>query len=233
MNQNKLLFGRAIFTLIIIVSFGLIIMNEKGYLLFSKKAEKKINDYLDENYTSLSNITKSSVSYDNNQFKMKISSKDNNNHYFYIIYSNKKITDTYQEDYVEGKKLLEYTKKLLEEKINDGSSVSITATLDNYSEIVQERIIKNDNLLSLKFYIITKELKVDNLDYDTIYNRINDYISKCNSNNITPKSYSFTIIDQKDITKSIKISNITEDNLSVEAIKEALDKKEEKKIIIE
>ena len=71
------------------------------------------------------------------------------------------------------------------------------------------------------------------MNEETIYNKIYEYISKCNSNNITPKSYNFTIIDQRDITKSIKIKNITEENLSAESIKEALNKKEEKKIIVE
>ena len=173
MNQKKLLFGRAIFTLIIIVAFGLIIMNEKGNLLFSKKAENKINDYLKDNYNSLNNIKKSDVLYENNMFKMKILSKENEHHYFYIIYQNKTIKDTYKEDYIEGKNLLNYLKEKLEKEINDNCIITPTATLDNYSESVQERLIKEEDLLSLKFYTITKEIKVEEFNEEIITNKIN------------------------------------------------------------
>ena len=47
---------------------------------------------------------------------MKVTNKLNKNHYFYITYSNKKITDTYKEDYLEGRTLLTKTSNNLEKK---------------------------------------------------------------------------------------------------------------------
>ena len=45
---------------------------------------------------------------------MKVKNIKNKNHYFYIKYSNKKITDTYKEDYIQGKSLLNEIQKNLE-----------------------------------------------------------------------------------------------------------------------
>ena len=234
MNQNKLLLSRAIFTLIIIVAFGLIIMNEKGNLLFSKKAENRINDYLKDNYSSLNNISKSDVTYDNKEFKMKITSKENNNHYFYITYKNKEIKDTYKEDYVEGKNILNYLTKKIEKEINENCTITPTTTLDNYSETVQERIIKEEDLLSLKFYVLTKEIKVEEFEEELITNKINEFISKLTSKNITPKYYTIIITDKNDITKSIKINQIT-DSIDINTVKDILNNKQlvEKRITYE
>ena len=77
-NKNSLLIGRGIFVIIIIVSFGLIIMNEKGGDLFKVKVEKKFETYLNDNYEDLLNtIKKDKVNYKNNTFTQKIVSKKN------------------------------------------------------------------------------------------------------------------------------------------------------------
>ena len=41
-SKNSLIIGRGIFLIIIVVSLGLIIMNEKGGALFQQKASQKI-----------------------------------------------------------------------------------------------------------------------------------------------------------------------------------------------
>lgn len=209
-KQKKLSFERGIFVFIVFVLLGVIVVTEKFGNIMIPKIEKKINTYIEDNYKNL-NLKTNNVTFKNTTYTMKVESKENKNHYFYINYYNRKITDTYKKDYVEGKNLLNYIKKELKKEINDKTNancdIEITSTLDKYTEIVREKIIKEDNLLELKFYIIKKELIIDKWDAETITNKINSFIDKFN--NITPKSYTITITNKNDLTESIEIKNIT------------------------
>ena len=64
--------------MIVIVSLGLLIINEKQGDLLKTKVSKKIDEYLETNYENiLSNINKEEVKYKNNEFTAKIMSKEN------------------------------------------------------------------------------------------------------------------------------------------------------------
>ena len=232
MTKNKLLLGRYLFTLFIIISFGLIIMNEKGNLIFKKPIEKKIEEYLKSNYSSLNNINKSDVIIENNQFKEKISSKDNKNHFFYITYYKKEINDTYETDYIEGKNLLNHIKEVLEKEIKEQTNKIVTiepiTTLNNYSDTVQEQLIKEKDLLELKFYTLKGTINC-NWTKKEITKEINDYINIMKDHNITPKYYELTINDKKDKTHSVTISHITEE-LKEEIIEDIINHKETEKL---
>lgn len=214
-KQRQLLFARSIFTFSIIIIFTIIIINEKGGELFLPKAEKKFNDYLQTNYASLSNSTKvNDITYKNTNYKAKITSKNNNHLYFYLYYSNHKISDTYQKDYLEGKSLLSYIEKKLQKdiknKTNINCNIKISSTLDNYTEQVKKRIINEDNLLELKFYTIEKEIVIKDWNYKVITKELVSLIETFQKRNITPKSYNIIITNNQDITNSIKINNLTE-----------------------
>lgn len=213
-KQKKLVFGRSIFVFIVFVALGIIVFTEKFGSIMIPKVTKKMNTYIEENYKDL-NIKTNKVTFKNTTYTMKVESKENKHHYFYINYFNKKITDTYKKDYVEGKNILNYTKKKLEKKINTKTNticeVEITSTLNKYTNIVQEKIIKEDNLLELKFFIVKKELIIDDWNDETITNKINKFINKFTTNNITPKSYTITITNKEDVTESIEIKNITKE----------------------
>lgn len=208
-KQKKLLLERGIFILIVFVALGTIVITEKFGNIMIPKATKKINSYIEEKYKDL-NLKTNEVTFKNTTYTMKVSSKENKNHYFYISYYNRKITDTYKKDYLEGKNLLTHIKKELnksiKEKTNTSCEIEITSTLDKYSDSVKERIIKEDNLLELKFFIIKKELIIDTWDSETITNNINKFLNKFED--ITPKSYTITITNKNDITESIEIKNI-------------------------
>lgn len=215
-KQNQLLIARGIFFFIVFVSLGVIVVTEKAGGILIPKAEEKMNEYIENNLANIKEEIKlNKITYENTKYTMKVTSKDNNNHFFYITYSNKKITDTYKKDYLQGKNLLEYIKKKLEKQINEktniSSIVSINSTLDKYTNAVKERIIKEDNLLELKFYTIKKELTIEDWNEKTISKEITNLINKFYSNNITPKTYTITITNKEDITESIEISNLTEE----------------------
>lgn len=209
-KQKKLLIQRGIFVFIVFVALGVIVVTEKFGNIMIPKITKKMNAYIEENYKKL-DLKTNDVTYKNTTYTMKLESKENKNHYFYINYYNKKITDTYKKDYIEGKSLLTYIKKKLKKEINNltntNSDIEITSTLDKYTDIVKERIIKEDNLLELKFFIIKKELIINEWNEENISNTINKYLEKFN--NITPKSYTITITNKNDLTESIEIKNIT------------------------
>ena len=214
-KQKKLLLGRNIFIFIIFIAFGVIITTEKAGQILIPKAQKKFDNYIDKNFKEIKDSFKfNKIKYKNRTFTMKIQNKNNKNHYFYITYHNKKIKDTYKEDYLKGKTLFKYLEKKLQKEIqketNTACTIKINESLDKHTNIVQEKIINEDNLLELKFYTIEKEILINNWDKKTITDKIIDNIKIYNSKNITPKNYNITITDKNDITKSIEITNINE-----------------------
>ena len=221
-KQKKLTLERGVFAFIVFVLLGVIVVTEKFGSIMTPKITKKMHNYIEENYKNL-DLKTNEVTFKNTTYTMKVESKENKHHYFYINYFNRKITDTYKKDYVERKNLLKHIEKKLKKEINNKTNtncdIEITATLDKYTEIVRERIIKEDNLLELKFFIVKKGLVIDKWDEETITNKINSFINKFGD--ITPKSYAITITNKDDITESIEIKNIT-NTLSKEIINDII-----------
>lgn len=210
-EQHKLTIQMAFFFLIIFVIFGTIILKEKQDILFLPKIETKLNEYLTTNYSSL-NLKTSKIKSKNNKFTMKVMNPTNNNLYFYITYHNKKITDTYEKDYQEGNTLINYLnkeiEKIIKEKTNDSYKVKINNTYDNFSSKIKETLLKEEKLESLKIYTLEKELTTS-WDSQTITKTISTIMTTLETENITPKNYTFIINDKDDITKSVKITNLT------------------------
>lgn len=211
-KEKKLLLARNIFTFLIVIIFTIIIVREKKETLFLPKIENKINNYIEENYQKES-LQLGKITYENNKYSMKVSSTSNKNRYFYIYYSNKNITDTYQEDYIKGKTLLTNIEKKLQnsikKKTNKTPVITIPTTLDQFTDTIKDRILKEDNLLELKIYTITDELLITNWNQQEILKEIESYMSLYSKEKITPKNYTLTITNEKEITTSIEISNIT------------------------
>lgn len=217
MNEGKkLVLARGIFTFFVVVAFGLIIVKEKQATILLPKVKEQINTYIEENYKDITNsINIGDVIYKTPKYTVKVTSKENDNYYFYIDYENKNITDSYQQDYIEGKTLLDNIKNELETEIknetNENCTINIIASLDKYTSQVRERIIKEDNLKELKFYSINFEIEEEIWNEKEITKSIVNTLKIYNSNNINPKYYTITITNKKDITQSIEITNITND----------------------
>ena len=211
-EQKKLTLGMAIFTFIIFVSFGVIILNEKSAPYFAPKIEKKLIDYLKTEYKDEYNdFDIGTTIYSKTKYNLKVTAKKKNL-YFNIFYDNKKITDTYEKDYKQGKTLLNsITKKIedeLKNKYNQDFNIIMSKSLDEYSKQIQDNLILKNDLKSLKIYTLETTITSK---WNT--NDIGSKIIKLNNNlkeeNLTPKSYNITIINSKDATKSVKISNLT------------------------
>ena len=224
-KQKKLVLERSIFVLIIFVAFGVIITTEKMGGLLIPKVTKKLTNYIEDKYNK-DEFIYSKVDYKNTTYTMKVMSKENKNHYFYVKYYNKKIKDTYKKDYKEGNNLLKYLnnklKKDIMKKTTTSCDVIINSKLNEYTDAVRNRIIKEDNLLELKFYTIKKEITVNDWNSKTINTEINNLIDNYKNNGITPKKYIIIITNKKDITESIEINNITEEFINNSSNKEII-----------
>lgn len=210
MNEGKkLTIQMALFFLVVFVLLGTIVIKEKQNILFLPKIENSIMNYVSENYNEL-NLNKETITEKNNVFTTKVTNPTNKNHYFYISYSNKKITDTYKRDYLEGKTLLIHLSTKLEKEIQDKTKkkykVTFDNTLNNYSEKVKERLLKED-INSLKIYTIEKEIATS-WNNEIITNKITDIMTTLEKENFTPKNYTITITNLDDITESVKIYNL-------------------------
>ena len=214
-QQQKLKLQMFIFTVFIFVAFGLIIINEKTASFLIPKVEKNMNNYITEKYKDLNNnINKSKVTYNATKYTMKVTNKKNKYHYFYIYYKDKKITDTYKKDYIEGNQLLKHTSTIIQKEINNKTNnnkylITINQKLNNFTKEIQERIIKEDNLINLRVYNIEKEYKIDKINNDNISKIIKEEITSLEKDKITPRTYKFIFTEKKDITNSLEISNIT------------------------
>ena len=229
-QQQKLTFSMALFFLIVFVLLGTIILNEKKEILFMPKIEDKLNTYLEEHYKELKNSTTTSISLKNKEYIMTVKSNQNENLYFTINYKDKNITDTYQDDYIKGKTYLKYLEKEIskdiEETLNKNYKITILTSLDSMTSKVKEKVIKEENLTSLQIYTLETELAVDTWNQEQISTKITNLITNIESNQITPKNYTITIINKNNIYESIKINNLTkkiiENNLLNQVINDIL-----------
>ena len=210
MNEGKkLTIQMALFFLVTFVVFGTIVIKEKQNIIFLPKIENSISEYMNNTYQDLS-LEKDKVTEENNIFTMKVKNIKNKNHYFYIKYSNKKITDTYKTDYLEGKTILKYLSTKLEKDIYKETNITYKVSFDNkfnnYSEKVQKLLLE-ENIKTLKVYTIEKEITTS-WEINNITKILTDTMTTLEKKQFTPKNYTFIITNEKDITQSVKINNI-------------------------
>lgn len=213
-QDKKLTLEMFLLFIIIFITFGTIVLTEKLAPYNIPKVDKKLNNYLKENYKEILDEVKiNDTTYKNTVYKLKITHKENKNLYFYINYENKNISDTYKTDYLKGKTLLTKISKDIEKEIKSKTKkevkVTITKNLNDFSNQVKKRLLEEENLLSLKIYTLNLEYEINEFNTENIINIIKIKTSSFEKQNITPKNFNITITDKNDITKSVEINNIT------------------------
>ena len=214
-SKNKLTLGMGILYLVVILSFGLIIINEKAGDYKKPKIEEKLKEYLKTNYKESFNTSK--IKYQVGKYTLKVSNKDNNHLYFYIYYENKKITNTYKKDYLEGRTLNNYMSKYQNKKIkNNKYKVKYEVKLNNCTKNVKESLIKGN--YDLPIYTL-----YFNDEYNDLSTKLNEVKNYASSIKLNPKEYNLTLENKKNINKSINI-NIPSDimNISTEILVNAI-----------
>ncbi len=223
--MKKLQLQYYIFFIVVFVLFSVLIITEKLSPLMNDKVDKKLNNYIKENY-KLNNIKTTKTKYIDTVYQKKVVSTLNNNYYFIVYYDKKKITDTYQKDYVEGNTFLKHISKSIQNTIykknNTKYTISINNKFNNFTEEVKTKIFKEEDLESLSIYTLSYKLKTT-FDNKTISNQIINIDKNLSSNNINPKSYEITITDEKDITNSIKINGINRNIINSNKLNNIID----------
>ncbi len=209
-TKNKLTLYMGIFYLIIILLFGLIIINEKKSDFIIPKIRKKLISYTEEKYNN-KEFKYEKVKNKNEKYYLKVVSKLNNNLYFIVKYQDNKISDTYKKDYLEGATINKYMSK----KMNNYIKKDITSSTDIYNKyeveyntklndctnIVKEKILKED--YTLPIYTINIETKYYNFsNIKDIFLGISNYTKKLNLN---PKNYNITLNNTENISKSMNL----------------------------
>lgn len=216
-QDKKLILGMALLFLITFVSFGTIVVTEKLAPFFTDKIKTKFETYIEKNYKDdKNNLTIGKITYKNQQYKAKISNKKNKDWYFYITYQNKKIKDTYKEDYLEGKTLLTSIERKIEKKVKDELNQKVTITfpltLNKYTNQIKENLISN-NLKEIKTYDITLTITTPTLTTENINKELEKRIQELYQIDIYPNHYTIKI-NSKD--EKLTITNLTEKTMKKE-----------------
>ena len=208
-----------IFFIITLTLFSLIVINSKKYDIVLPKIDNKLNNYVNNAYKENKNnfyISKTIYNKENNNYLKKMTSKENKHLYFYVIYKNKKISNTYQEDYIKGKTLFNYLTTKYQKQLNKknmNTKITFTKDLNQYTSTIKEKIISNKSKY-LPIYNISTELNTSKFTVENISKIINNFYKLAKKYNYNPKYYNITINNNTDILKSFKISNLNNDLIS-------------------
>lgn len=222
-QDKKLMLGMAILFFITFVSLGTLVVTEKLAPYYTDKIKEKMTDYINENYPDeKGNLKLGKISYKTQTYQAKVTNKNNNNLYFTITYKDKKITDTYKKDYLEGNTLLKTIEnnleKKIEENLNQKATISFPLTLNKYNNQIKEKLINNNidniNVYNIELSIFTK-LKAN--DIETIINNIDSTITSLHSININPNHYTINI-KSKEERKMLTIYDLTDTTLQKEQL---------------
>ncbi|MDO4996842.1 MAG: hypothetical protein Q4E69_06645 [Bacilli bacterium] len=217
-ERNKLTLQMSLLFLVVLVVFGVIIVNEKLSPLKIPKVTEKLNVYINDNYKDiLNNVEMQEVEYKEMKYQTKLVSKENENYYFYIYYENKKITDTYKKDYVEGQSILNYQKdKIIEhikKKTKSNYTITMSRTLDKYTDSLKEKIITSNKPESLKIYNLEANITVSKFDTNHITKTIKAFNDNLTSKSINPKTYTLIVTNPDNEDIAVKINNLTSDTI--------------------
>ena len=210
-QDKKLMLGMTLLFLITFVFFGTLIVTEKLAPLYTNKVKEKFTAYLTKKYKNNNEFTLEKVTYTHQKYEAKVTNKENEDLYFTITYKDKKITDTYKKDYLEGHTLLTKLEKTLEKDIKDylNQEVKITfpLTLNKYTKTVKKDLL-NANPKKTNMYDISLTIK-SVIDQTEITNKITTLNNELKSLNIIPNHYNITIKSKNDNDK-LTIHNLTQ-----------------------
>ena len=211
MGKTKLIIAQALLFAIVIIFFGLVIVEKKFSLKENdeEKAEEEITAYYEEKYQDL-DLETGTLNYDdtNESYYIRYTDKENSNHYFTITYKENNITDDYEDSYVKGKTVLTKAEEELEAKYqeifqntNYEKIEVIFNDLDSYNEEDREKILTGDyssNCYNVSFYI-----EIPTLDDVYLTNLITSFINISKENNLSASNYSITF-NNNGIIKMVK-----------------------------
>lgn len=212
MSKNRLMLEMSIFAVLLFTACVFLVIHEKKNEYLIPKIDQRLKEYVKEQYPNLTkDITIHKTVYHKKKatFFMRVEHKKNKNLYFIVSYKDKKITSSYQTDYLEGKTLLSSLKKELEDQLNQkidhNITIQFTQSLDEYNSSIYDRLISNDHIQELNIYNIRTELESDDFKENSLVSVIRNFYQDINHEDYHPNYYHFKIIHSKNITKEMKL----------------------------
>lgn len=222
-QDKKLILGMALLFFVTFVSLGTIVVTEKLAPYYTDKIKIKMEEYLNEHYQQeIENIKLEKITYQAQIYTAKVTNKKNKNLYFTISYQNKKITDTYKKDYLEGKTLLSKIETQLEKKIKDSlklnATITFPLTLNKYTNNIKNNIINNKiDELNIYNLNLTLNYTLSEENINNLVAEIKNTVTKINNLHITPNHYTIKI-NSKQNGKVLTIKNLTNKTLELETL---------------
>ncbi len=209
-KATKLIIGQALLFSIVIIFFGFIIIREKVPFFKAKDEEAAIKEYFEDNYSDLE-VVSGDLEYnkDNNSYSITYYNKDYEELNFTITSLNNKITDNYEENYVEGKTIIENAAVSVlnkyKEIFDNTSYQDIKIVFKNLNEYSSDEIIDilEDNIYNTGYFTVSYYVKVDSLDETYLNNLINSFNTIAIDNGLVTNNYSVTF-DNDGIIKIVK-----------------------------
>lgn len=223
-KQQNLILQMGFLYLIVILLLGLILISEKRKEVIIPQVEKKLKEYINENYQN-KNIKENKITYNKQKeiYTIKIENKQNNDLYFFVKYDykTKKITSTYKKDYIEGKSLTTNIEKSLNKKLVEKQkklpstfkNVRITykTKLSESTKSIKEELLNKNYTLPL--YTINLEDNISKLTEEILLKKLKTINNYFKNINIVPKDYNIILNNKTTPTKSINI-NIDQETLN-------------------
>lgn len=206
-EKTKLTLYMGMFYLLLILVFGLIIINEKKEAMRLPKVKEKIINYTKEKYSD-ETFKYSEITSSNNKYSMKIYNKKNKHLYFTVTYQKKKITDTYKKDYLEGTTLNNYMSKKLNNELKEqlinidyNFTIIYNTKLNNCTEDIKKELINGN----YKIPIYTINVKYTISDISLLKDTLTNINNTAKQMNLIPKNYNITLNNKTNPSKSLNI----------------------------
>ena len=222
-EKNKLTLYMGILYMLAILFFGIILIDDKAKDYKIPQAEKKLKTYIKNTYKEeIKDFTYGKTKRHGSRYDIKVYNKKNKDLYFTVSYENKKITDTYKKDYVEGKTLNKNIEKYLNNMINEEIKqnknnyttykIVYNTKLNNCTTFVRNKLL--NKTYNIPIYTIYVETSFNNNLEDVLTNILN-YTKKLN---LTPKDYHLILNNENNLSKSIDLK--IDNDIIEESIKE-------------
>ncbi len=224
-KQNALMMQMAIFFIFVIVTFGMLVIYQKGNMLLYPKIKKELDTYFNEHYLSiLKEVDKSELlfNFDDKSYKYVYQNKQNEKLSFELIYTKKKkIKSTYQQDYVEGKSFLnslskdfqKEIQKILKKEELSPIKVENQMILSDLKKKEKEKLLSKKERTKVAFYQVEFSKTISSLNAKEmvdVLTRVDELLKK---KSYHPLSYQVQFTLQSDGTKGFILKNVTRKTL--------------------
>lgn len=219
-QKKQLILAQGLLLLFIFLSFYTIVFIKQGNPFLAQKAKQKIQAYYQEKFEKDNTLIAQELTYDHRHKTYQIAYYDPTytDRSFTISYRQQKISDTYQQDYVEGKKLLQKRSLTIQKKWqhtlleSNYQNIHITfAKLNEYSLKQQQQLLKNQQLEKSGLYQVSLTLPTKEVNEVIAKERLTDLDVLAHANHLIANKYTLFL---KNDHQTLKITKEKEQKIN-------------------